>query len=157
MQQIFQKLFNLIFNFISGVNVIILGIGAHLNPEELIQIAGTPNAVFQNLSDSESISAFATHIRKLAVGEKCEFSRGGEGAEIKCESDSITVSVTTRNRFRGHFYVKDALREKGCEWRNENETKAAEEFNKGGGDELNLRIGLNKCGLERQFSVSCLK
>lgn len=125
--------------------------------DELIQMTGSKDFVFRNLNNStESVKDFVETFKKLSVGEKCEFSRGGEGAAIKCNPESMTVTVTTKNRFFGHFYVQNQFRNQDCRWRpllplrladiKDNETMAGEQ-------EISFTIALDKCDLEQQFSV----
>ena len=60
----------------SGVRVLALGIGPHINVEELVAIAGTPEFVFQNLTDENSFQRFMETFEKFTMGEQCEFARG---------------------------------------------------------------------------------
>lgn len=60
----------------SGVQILALGIGAHINMGELLDITGDENLAFQNLNSQLSLDKFANQFKKIAVGEHCDFSRG---------------------------------------------------------------------------------
>lgn len=141
------------------MHLIALGIGSHLNTNELIQMTGSKDFVFQNLTNSKAVDNFVEAFSKLSAGEKCEFSRAGDGADIKCSADSVTITVTTKNRFFGHFYVENQFYNTDCRWRPNQPPRlvhmnAINQTSTGGvGQELSFQIGLDKCAFERQFSV----
>uniref|UniRef100_A0A914BX00 Uncharacterized protein n=1 Tax=Acrobeloides nanus TaxID=290746 RepID=A0A914BX00_9BILA len=125
----------------SGVRVLALGIGPHINVEELVAIAGTPEFVFQNLTDENSFQRFMETFEKFTMGEQCEFARGKNGSDIRCNSDSISISVSTSKPFHGHLFVDGRFNDKRCVARSNN-------------SDITLKVGLTECGLKRQFSVN---
>uniref|UniRef100_A0AC34FFN3 Uncharacterized protein n=1 Tax=Panagrolaimus sp. ES5 TaxID=591445 RepID=A0AC34FFN3_9BILA len=125
----------------SGVTIIALGIGPHINMNELNQITDNPEYAFSNLTSKESLNRFTTEFKKLAIGEECKFARGTDGAEVKCLSDSINVGVSTMKQFMGHLYIDGQYYDSKCN-------------SKSNSTEVNLKVGLNECGIKRQFSVN---
>lgn len=59
-----------------GVQILTLGIGAHINMGELMEITGDENLAFQNLTSQASLDRFLHQFKKIAIGEHCDFSRG---------------------------------------------------------------------------------
>lgn len=49
-----------------------LGIGNHINMDELVQITGDEVLAFRN----DSLDNFIHEFRKLAVGEHCDYAKG---------------------------------------------------------------------------------
>lgn len=60
----------------TGVQILALGIGAHINMGELVEITGDENLAFQNLTSQISLDQFVQQFKKIAIGEHCDFSRG---------------------------------------------------------------------------------
>uniref|UniRef100_A0A915N190 VWFA domain-containing protein n=1 Tax=Meloidogyne javanica TaxID=6303 RepID=A0A915N190_MELJA len=109
----------------TGVFLISLGIGTHVNLAELLQMSGDSEMVFDEQTENKSVERVFTDLfKRLSTAEACEFVRGGNGADIRCGSSVIEVLTTTKTKFRGLFYVQV------------------------------LRIPLGKCGLEKQFSTN---
>lgn len=125
----------------SGVKIIALGIGPHINMNELVQITDDPELSFSDLSNAASLSKFTTTFKKLAIGEECHFARGEDGAEITCSSDSIKVSVSTTNPFAGHLYVEGQFYDPKCNTKSDS-------------TEVDLSVNLADCGIKRQFSIN---
>lgn len=61
---------------ITGVQILTLGIGAHINMGELFDITGDESLAFQNLTSQNSLDQFVNQFKKIAVGELCKFARG---------------------------------------------------------------------------------
>uniref|UniRef100_A0A915LF24 VWFA domain-containing protein n=2 Tax=Meloidogyne TaxID=189290 RepID=A0A915LF24_MELJA len=109
----------------TGVFLISLGIGTHVNLAELLQMSGDSEMVFDEQTENKSVERVFTDLfKRLSTAEACEFVRGGNGADIRCGSSVIEVLTTTKTKFRGLFYVQV------------------------------LRIPLGRCGLEKQFSTN---
>lgn len=123
-----------------GVKVMVLGIGSHINMDELVQISGDEQFAFNNLTQTETISQFLTSFKKFSVGERCEYSRGVNGADIRCRPNSIEVNVSLEKPLKGHMYVMDHFGDSECVVRS-NST------------EVSLNMDLGDCGISRQFSV----
>lgn len=124
-----------------GVKVMVLGIGSHINMDELVQISGDEQFAFNNLTETDTIDQFLSTFKKFSVGERCEYSRGPNGAEIKCNADSIEVNVSLEKPLKGHMYVTGHFHDQKCVVRS-NTT------------EVSLNVGLGNCGISHQFSVS---
>ncbi|KAH7731585.1 von Willebrand factor type A domain containing protein [Aphelenchoides avenae] len=125
----------------AGVKVMVLGIGSHINMDELAQISGDEQFAFNNLTQTDTIDQFMSTFKKFSVGERCEYSRGQNGAEIKCNADSIEVNVSLEKPLKGHMYVTGHFHDQKCVVRS-NTT------------EVSLNLGLGDCGISRQFSVN---
>uniref|UniRef100_A0A914LN45 VWFA domain-containing protein n=1 Tax=Meloidogyne incognita TaxID=6306 RepID=A0A914LN45_MELIC len=130
----------------TGVFLISLGIGTHVNLAELLQMSGDSEMVFDEQTENKSVERFTDLFKRLSTAEACEFVRGGNGADIRCGSSVIEVLTTTKTKFRGLFYVQGHWLEPECIGMNDE--------NEGNGTELVLRIPLGKCGLEKQFSTN---
>lgn len=72
----------------AGARIIALGIGTHINVEELVAIAGTSEFVFQNLTDEGTFQRFMETFEKFTMGEQCAFARGSPTffRNFDCES-----------------------------------------------------------------------
>ncbi|KAI6220086.1 hypothetical protein M3Y99_01620200 [Aphelenchoides fujianensis] len=125
----------------AGVRIIALGIGQHLNMNELTQITGDPRYAFENLTLASTVEKFTDAFRKITIGEQCEYLRGAEGAQIDCLADSIQVGVTMEKPFEGVLYVDGHFDDPACQVRT-NST------------DFNLRVGLTECGIFRQFLIN---
>uniref|UniRef100_A0A1I7SU22 ZP domain-containing protein n=1 Tax=Bursaphelenchus xylophilus TaxID=6326 RepID=A0A1I7SU22_BURXY len=125
----------------AGIEVITLGVGPHINKEELELITGDSNLAFDNITIDSVVDRFLKTFKEAAVGEQCEFLRGEQGAEIDCFSDSIKVSVTMEKDFYGKLYVDGKSEESGCYISN-NST------------DLQLNIPLTNCNIKHQFTVN---
>ncbi|VDN31700.1 unnamed protein product, partial [Gongylonema pulchrum] len=128
----------------SGVQILALGIGAHINMGELLEITGDENLAFQNLTSQASLDQFVHQFKKIAVGEHCDFSRGPHGAEINCHSDSVEIGISTVNPFHGHLYVPGQFHRPECVATARNSTSK----------EIRLSIGLTSCGIQKQFKLN---
>ncbi|VDK66602.1 unnamed protein product [Anisakis simplex] len=127
----------------AGVQLLALGIGGHINLRELIDITGDETLTFQNLTTQASLDKFVSQFKKIAVGEHCEFSRGPHGAEIICNSDSISIGVSTVNPFYGHLYVIGQYHRSECVATPRNASK-----------QIQLTIPLTSCDVQKQFTLS---
>uniref|UniRef100_A0AC34REF6 Uncharacterized protein n=1 Tax=Panagrolaimus sp. JU765 TaxID=591449 RepID=A0AC34REF6_9BILA len=125
----------------AGVKIIGLGIGPHINMNELVQITDDPNLAFADLTSAASLLKFTNTFKKLAIGEECKFARGEDGAKITCSSDSIKVEVSTTAPFAGHLYIDGQFYDPKCKV--ESNTT-----------EIVLNVGLTDCGIQRQFSIN---
>nr|CAD2137807.1 unnamed protein product [Meloidogyne enterolobii] len=130
----------------TGVFLISLGIGTHVNLAELLQMSGDSEMVFDEQTENKSVERFTDLFKRLSTAEACEFVRGGNGADIRCGSSVIEVLTTTKTKFRGLFYVQGHWLESEC--------IGMIDENEGNGTELVLRIPLGRCGLEKQFSTN---
>ncbi|KHN78530.1 Cuticlin-1 [Toxocara canis] len=127
----------------AGVQILTLGIGAHINMGELIDITGDETLAFQNLTSQASLDKFVNQFKKIAVGEHCDFSRGPHGAEIICNSDSVSIGVSTVNPFYGHLYVVGQFHRPECVTTARNASK-----------EIQLTVGLTSCDVQKQFMLN---
>uniref|UniRef100_A0A9J2PUT6 ZP domain-containing protein n=1 Tax=Ascaris lumbricoides TaxID=6252 RepID=A0A9J2PUT6_ASCLU len=127
----------------AGVQILTLGIGAHINMGELIDITGDETLAFQNLTSQASLDKFVSQFRKIAVGEHCDFSRGPHGAEITCNSDSVSIGVSTVNPFYGHLYVVGQFHRPECVAIARNSSK-----------EIQLTVGLASCDVQKQLMLN---
>uniref|UniRef100_A0A7E4VPT5 VWFA domain-containing protein n=1 Tax=Panagrellus redivivus TaxID=6233 RepID=A0A7E4VPT5_PANRE len=125
----------------AGVTILALGIGPHINMNELIQMTDREDYAFSNLTNKENLNKFTTEFKKLAIGEECRFARGENGADIRCLSNSISIGVSTQKPFGGHLYINGQFYDPKCNVRT-NTT------------EMSLNVGLTDCGIKRQFSVN---
>uniref|UniRef100_A0A915DKZ2 VWFA domain-containing protein n=1 Tax=Ditylenchus dipsaci TaxID=166011 RepID=A0A915DKZ2_9BILA len=123
----------------SGVHLIALGIGTHINEGELLQITGDKEFAFNNLSLPESVDQFTSN------------SLGFDGADIVCNPDSFRISVTTRNQLHGHFYVQDYFHDARCKWNN---TETSSQSSSTSEANISLTVGLRDCGVQHQFSLN---
>uniref|UniRef100_A0A1I8EAH9 von Willebrand factor type A domain-containing protein n=1 Tax=Wuchereria bancrofti TaxID=6293 RepID=A0A1I8EAH9_WUCBA len=124
----------------AGVQILTLGIGAHINMGELVEITGDQNLAFQNLTSQASLDQFVHQFKKIAVGEHCEFSRGVFGAEINCHSDSIEIIVSTVNPFYGHLYIPGHFHVSECAATARNSSSK----------EIRFSIDLTSCNIQKQ-------
>lgn len=65
-----------------------LGIGNHINMDELVQITGDEVLAFRN----DSLDNFIHEFRKLAVGEHCEYAKG----RAYCMIGRLSLSSSSR-------------------------------------------------------------
>lgn len=79
----------------AGVEVMALGIGNHINMEELELMTGEKDLAFENITIDKNVEKFINKFRKNAVGEECEYLRGEQGAQIDCLSDRMQVNTLT--------------------------------------------------------------
>lgn len=68
---------------------------------------------------------------------------GKNGADIRCNSDSISVSISTSKPFHGHLFIEGRFNDKRCMVRSNT-------------SDVTLNVGLLECGIKRQFSVRFL-
>ncbi|KAI6201875.1 Cuticlin-1 [Aphelenchoides besseyi] len=125
----------------AGVRIIALGIGQHINMNELTQITGDARYAFENLTLASTVEKFTDAFRRITVGEQCEYLRGADGAQIDCLSDSIQVGVTMEKSFNGVMYIDGHFGNPACQIR-PNST------------DFDLRVGLTDCGISRQFLIN---
>ncbi|KAL4002040.1 von Willebrand factor type A domain family protein [Acanthocheilonema viteae] len=125
----------------AGVQILALGIGAHINMGELVEITGDENLAFQNLTSQASLDQFVHQFKKIAIGEHCDFSRGPFGAEINCRSDSVEIVVSTVNPFHGHLYVSGQFHRPECIATVQNSSFK----------EIRLSIDLTACNIQKQM------
>uniref|UniRef100_A0A915PJX0 VWFA domain-containing protein n=1 Tax=Setaria digitata TaxID=48799 RepID=A0A915PJX0_9BILA len=130
----------------AGVQILALGIGAHINMGELLEITGDENFAFQNLTSQASLDQFVHQFKKIAVGEHCDFSRGPYGAEINCHSDSVEIIVSTVNPFHGHFYVPGQFHRPECVATARNSTSK----------EIRLSVDLISCNTQKQMKQNLM-
>uniref|UniRef100_A0A0R3RJ32 ZP domain-containing protein n=1 Tax=Elaeophora elaphi TaxID=1147741 RepID=A0A0R3RJ32_9BILA len=130
----------------AGVQILTLGIGAHINMGELVEITGDENLAFQNLTSQASLDQFLHQFKKIAIGEHCDFSRGPLGAEITCHSDSVEIVVSTVNPFHGHLYVASQFHHPECTATAQNSSSK----------EIRLSIDLNSCNIQRQMKQNLM-
>ncbi|KAK6021599.1 hypothetical protein OSTOST_12726, partial [Ostertagia ostertagi] len=62
----------------AGVTILTLGIGDHINRDEIVRISGKDELAFQNLHKNVSLEHFVAGFRNLSQGEHCEYARGVE-------------------------------------------------------------------------------
>ncbi|VDD86442.1 unnamed protein product [Enterobius vermicularis] len=127
----------------AGVQILTLGIGAHINMGELFDITGDESLAFQNLTSQNSLDQFVNQFKKIAVGELCKFARGAHGAEIICNSDSIDIRVSTVNPFYGHLYVANQFTHSECVAKAENLST-----------EVYLPLSLTSCNIQKQSMIA---
>ncbi|KAK6052781.1 hypothetical protein COOONC_09713 [Cooperia oncophora] len=60
----------------AGVTIITLGIGDHINRDEIVRISGKDELAFQNLHKNVSLEHFVAGFKNLSEGEHCEYARG---------------------------------------------------------------------------------
>ncbi|TKR58002.1 hypothetical protein L596_030631 [Steinernema carpocapsae] len=125
----------------AGVQVLALGIGAHINVGELIQVTGDEQLAFQNLTTQESLNHFTDQFRRIAIGEHCDFAKGTNGAEIICGSDSVDIDIATIKRFHGHLYVKDQFHNPACVVRTNTSS-------------IHMKLKLVNCDIQKQFMLN---
>jgi uncharacterized protein YegL len=124
----------------AGVRIIALGIGQHINMNELVDISNDANYAFENLTSSETMENFVRAFRETTITDECEYLRGPEGAQITCNPDSIQVGITMEKEFGGFLYVDGHFDDSKCRYQ-ANSTDF--EFN----------VNLLDCGIARQFQV----
>ncbi|VDK64189.1 unnamed protein product, partial [Onchocerca ochengi] len=122
----------------AGVQILALGIGAHINMGELVEITGDENHAFQNLTSQASLDQFVHQFKKITVGEYCDFSRGPFGAEINCNKDSVEIIVSTVNPFFGHLYVSGQFNHPECVMQNKSSKV------------ISLLLDLTSCNIQKQ-------
>uniref|UniRef100_A0A8R1Y4W4 VWFA domain-containing protein n=1 Tax=Onchocerca volvulus TaxID=6282 RepID=A0A8R1Y4W4_ONCVO len=122
----------------AGVQILALGIGAHINMGELVEITGDENHAFQNLTSQATLDQFVHQFKKIAVGEYCDFSRGPFGAEINCNKDSVEIIVSTVNPFFGHLYVSGQFNHPECVMQNKSSKV------------ISLLLDLTSCNIQKQ-------
>ncbi|VDO27391.1 unnamed protein product, partial [Brugia timori] len=130
----------------AGVEILTLGIGAHINMGELVEITGDQNLAFQNLTSQASLDQFVHQFKKIAVGEHCDFSRGLFGAEINCHSDSVEIIVSTVNPFYGHLYVPGYFHVPECAATAQNSSSR----------EIRFSIDLTSCNIQKQIKQNLM-
>ncbi|CAG9539748.1 unnamed protein product [Cercopithifilaria johnstoni] len=130
----------------AGIQILALGIGAHINIGELVEITGDENLAFQNLTSKSSFDQFVHQLKKIAVGEHCDFSRGPLGAEINCHSDSVEIIVSTINPFYGHLYVSGQFHRSECTVTARNSSLK----------EIRLTIDLASCNIQKQIKQNLM-
>uniref|UniRef100_A0A1I7VM02 ZP domain-containing protein n=1 Tax=Loa loa TaxID=7209 RepID=A0A1I7VM02_LOALO len=120
----------------AGVQILTLGIGAHINMGELMEITGDENLAFQNLTSQASLDQFVYQFKKIAVGPL--------GAEINCHSDSVEIIVSTVNPFYGHLYVPGQFHHSECAGIARNSSSK----------EIRLSLDLTSCNIQKQMKVT---
>ncbi|KAK0418432.1 hypothetical protein QR680_013552 [Steinernema hermaphroditum] len=125
----------------AGVQVLALGIGAHINVGELVQVTGDEQLAFQNLTTQDSLNLFTDQFRRIAIGEHCDFAKGTNGAEITCLSDSVLVDISTVKRFHGHLYVKDRFNDPSCVVQTNS-------------SDIHMKLKLVDCDIQKQFMLN---
>ncbi|CAJ0578846.1 unnamed protein product, partial [Mesorhabditis spiculigera] len=124
----------------NGILLMTLGIGQHVNEQELVEMTGDKDLAFQDVLSTESLSQFTNQFRRITKGEKCDFARGKEGFNVVCSPDRIIVGASLKNRFRGHIFVEDHFHDPNCR---ANSTT----------QEVDLSIDLANCGMIVQYSL----
>uniref|UniRef100_A0A1I8ASB3 VWFA domain-containing protein n=1 Tax=Steinernema glaseri TaxID=37863 RepID=A0A1I8ASB3_9BILA len=125
----------------AGVQVLALGIGAHINVGELVQVTGDEQLAFQNLTTQDSLNQFTDQFRRIAIGEHCDFAKGTNGAEITCLGDSVSIDISTVKRFHGHLYVKDHFHDPACVVQTAS-------------SDVHMRLRLVDCDIQKQFMLN---
>ncbi|EFO27042.1 hypothetical protein LOAG_01440 [Loa loa] len=122
----------------AGVQILTLGIGAHINMGELMEITGDENLAFQNLTSQASLDQFVYQFKKIAVGPL--------GAEINCHSDSVEIIVSTVNPFYGHLYVPGQFHHSECAGIARNSSSK----------EIRLSLDLTSCNIQKQMKQNLM-
>ncbi|VDO31399.1 unnamed protein product [Heligmosomoides polygyrus] len=60
----------------AGITILTLGIGDHINREEIVRISGKDELAFQNLHKDVPLEHFVAGFKNLSQGEHCEYARG---------------------------------------------------------------------------------
>ncbi|EYB94990.1 hypothetical protein Y032_0165g48 [Ancylostoma ceylanicum] len=98
----------------AGVTILTLGIGEHINRDEIVRISGKDELAFQDLHRNISLENFVAGFKNLSQGEHCEYARGSDGAQITCGPDFIQVEVSTNHKLKGRLFFEGFHGEPGC-------------------------------------------
>ncbi|VDO28537.1 unnamed protein product [Haemonchus placei] len=98
----------------AGITILTLGIGDHINRDEIVRISGKDELAFQNLHKNVSLEHFVAGFKNLSQGEHCEYARGIEGAEITCGPDFVQVGISTTKKLKGRLFFEGYHQEPGC-------------------------------------------
>ncbi|KHJ78869.1 von Willebrand factor type A domain protein, partial [Oesophagostomum dentatum] len=98
----------------SGVTILTLGIGEHINRDEIVQISGKDQLAFQDLHKDVSLENFVKGFKNLSHGEHCEYARGPDGAQITCGPDFVQIEVSTTKKLKGRLFFEGYHAEPGC-------------------------------------------
>ncbi|XGW13994.1 hypothetical protein V3C99_000349 [Haemonchus contortus] len=131
----------------AGITILTLGIGDHINRDEIVRISGKDELAFQNLHKNVSLEHFVAGFKNLSQGEHCEYARGVEGAEITCGPDFVQVGISTTKKLKGRLFFEGYHQEPGC--------SSVEDYPIGSGDKSRFDVHTiaphGKCGLVKVY------
>nr|CDJ85825.1 von Willebrand factor type A domain containing [Haemonchus contortus] len=134
---------------IIGITILTLGIGDHINRDEIVRISGKDELAFQNLHKNVSLEHFVAGFKNLSQGEHCEYARGVEGAEITCGPDFVQVGISTTKKLKGRMFFEGYHQEPGC--------SSVEDYPIGSGDKSRFDVHTiaphGKCGLVKVYEA----
>ena len=97
----------------------VLGIGHHINRDELLQITGSEEYAFQNLHKEEELKNFVKSFANISQEIQCDLIRSEfrdegsqlvlsepRGASVVCNDDGFTVTVSTSEPLKVFFTRK---------------------------------------------------
>ncbi|CAJ0596969.1 unnamed protein product [Cylicocyclus nassatus] len=133
-----------------GVTILTLGIGDHINRDEIVRISGKDELAFQELHREMSLRNFISGFKNLSQGEHCDYARGSNGVQITCGPDYIQAEVSTTKRLEGRFYFGGFHADPDC-FASDNSIKLDlqhEYYN------AKIKSPFGKCGLVKSYQSS---
>ncbi|RCN36063.1 von Willebrand factor type A domain protein [Ancylostoma caninum] len=136
----------------AGVTILTLGIGEHINRDEIVRISGKDELAFQDLHRNISLENFVAGFKNLSQGEHCEYARGSDGAQITCGPDFIQVEVSTNHKLKGRLFFEGFHGEPGCSSTDDSSRPDPQHARY----DVRIRASHGKCGLanSRGFMVT---
>ncbi|RCN28087.1 hypothetical protein ANCCAN_26174 [Ancylostoma caninum] len=132
-----------------SVTILTLGIGEHINRDEIVRISGKDELAFQDLHRNISLENFVAGFKNLSQGEHCEYARGSDGAQITCGPDFIQVEVSTNHKLKGRLFFEGFHGEPGCSSTDDSSRLDPQHARY----DVRIRASHGKCGLVKSHEV----
>ncbi|KAL6726038.1 hypothetical protein Aduo_008051 [Ancylostoma duodenale] len=134
----------------AGVTILTLGIGEHINRDEIVRISGKDELAFQDLHRNISLENFVAGFKNLSQGEHCEYARGSDGAQITCGPDFIQVEVSTNHKLKGRLFFEGFHGEPGCSSTDDSSRLDPQHAQY----DVRIRASHGKCGLVKSHEAN---
>ncbi|WKY02702.1 hypothetical protein Q1695_016175 [Nippostrongylus brasiliensis] len=133
----------------AGVTILTLGIGEHINRDEIVKISGKDEYAFQDLHKEIPLEHFVSGFKNLSQGEHCEYARGIDGAEITCGPDFVVVEVSTTKKLKGRLFFEGFHQQPGCASTTA-DVRAVPEKSR---FDVHIKAPHQSCGLQRVYEA----